>query len=148
MPRGARPKVYDRALVERIRELYAAGSTQAETAKAVAVTQKIVWNIMRRYGVRARVAAKRDQRGAKNTAWKGGAAGYAALHLRVSAERGTPSLCEHCRATDARRFEWASLTGRYDDVNDYVRLCCSCHHRMDGHARNLGAYAQRKETSP
>lgn len=30
----------------------------------------------------------------------------------------------------------------------YRRLCVSCHHVMDGHVRNLGHYAKRKEVVP
>ena len=81
-------------------------------------------------------------------AWKGDAANYSALHLRVQTERGRPSLCEECGTTSAKRFEWANISGRYEDVADYRRLCCSCHHRMDGLVRNLGDYAKRKEVCP
>ena len=142
MPRGAKPKVYDAVIVQRVAELYASGMTQAEVAAAIGITQKVVWRLMLRSGIAARVAAKRDQRGHRNAMWRGGSAGYQAMHLRVAEARGTPSKCEHCGTTDAKRFEWANLSGRYDDVNDYVRLCVSCHHKMDGHARNLGIYAR------
>ena len=148
MPRGALRKVYDPATVERVSALYLAGHTQAEIAPVVGLSQKVVWNIMRRHGVAARVAAKRDQAGAKNHAWKGDEAHYAALHLRVQTSRGAPSRCEHCDTIEARRFEWANLTGKYEDVDDYVRLCVSCHHKMDGHVRNLGGHAKRKEVLP
>src|SRR5580658_3403404 len=57
---------------------------------------------------------------------------YNALHDRVRRRRGRPSHCEHCGTTDpTRRYHWANLTRRYDDVNDYVRLCIPCHARMD-----------------
>lgn len=148
MPSGSKPKIYDPELIEDVRRLYLAGATQYETANALGITQKVVWNLMRRAGIAARVAAKRDQRGPKNHAWKGGAAKYAALHLRVQAERGAPNRCEDCGTTEAPRFEWASISGNYTDVNDYKRLCCSCHHKMDGHAKNLGNYAKKKQEVP
>ena len=148
MPRGARPKSYDPALVERVRELYESGLTQDEVAALCGVSQRVVWRLMARHGIPARVAAKRNQRGAHNHMWRGDAAKYAALHLRVQATRGTPSLCDACGTTKAKRFEWANISGRYEDPSDYRRLCCSCHHKMDGHVRNLGAYAQRKEVCP
>ncbi len=47
-----------------------------------------------------------------------------------------------------RGYEWATLTGRYDDVMDYKRLCASCHKRFDNVVRNLGAHAKRKDDSP
>lgn len=148
MPRGALPKQYPDALVARVRELYLSGNSQAEVARACDVTQKVVWNLMRRHGLVARVAAKRNQHGEQNSSWRGHEATYAALHLRVEAARGKPSRCENCGTTSAKRFEWANLTGCYSDVNDYRRLCCSCHHKMDGHVRNLGAHAKRKEVRP
>lgn len=135
--RGAKPKIYDPAIVARVRELYAAGHTQAEIAGAIGCSQKVVWNLMRRNGIVARLAAKRDQRGSRNHAWRGAAAGYAALHQRVVTARGAPSVCEDCGTTTAKRYEWASLTGRYEDTADHKRLCVSCHHRFDGTVRNL-----------
>ncbi len=148
LPRGRPLKQYPNELVERVRGLYLVGHTQEEVGAIIGESQKVIWNLMRRHGLTARVAAKREQRGRANHMWKGDAAKYAALHLRVETARGKPSLCEDCGATTAKRFEWANLTGRYDDVNDYRRLCCSCHHKMDGHVRNLGAYARRKEVRP
>lgn len=145
---GSKPKVYDSGFVERVRALYMAGKTQDEIAVLLGTSQKVVWNMMRRHGIQRRVAAKRFQTGPMNHAWKGDDAKYAALHLRVATVRGTPSLCEHCGTTTAKRFEWASLSKRYNDVNDYVRLCQSCHHKMDGTGRNLGHYAKRKEVLP
>lgn len=81
--------------------------------------------------------------GPANHMWRGDDAKYAALHLRVAAKRGTPDRCEHCGSTTAKRYEWANLTGRYEDVSDYVRLCVSCHRCMDGTVSNLGRYAER-----
>lgn len=120
----------------RLLELYASGMTQDEVARVLGVSQKVVWGRMRRLGIEARVAAKRNQAGVLNSSWKGGAALYAACHLRVQAARGKPSLCEHCGTTHGR-FQWASLTKNYTDVNDYVRLCRSCHAKMDGVISNI-----------
>lgn len=148
MLRGAPQKRYPSALVAQVRALYSAGKTQVEVALVCGVTQKVIWNLMRRHGIAARVAAKREQSGPKNSRWRGASASYAALHLRVEAARGKPSCCDDCGTTTAKRFEWANLTGNYADVSDYKRLCCSCHHKMDGHVRNLGAHAKRKEVRP
>jgi hypothetical protein len=132
MPRGALPKVYDAELVESVRARYGAGRTQAEIAVDLGLTQKVVWNLMRRHGIQARVAAKRDQRGAKNARWRGDDAGYQALHLRVEAARGKPQMCSRCGTTNpAKTYEWANLTGDYRDVNDYERMCRSCHKLYD-----------------
>jgi hypothetical protein len=69
---------------------------------------------------------------------KGDHISYKAAHYRVYAARGRPSRCEDCGTTDSTvHFEWANLTGRYHDPADYIRLCKSCHNRMDGIVRNL-----------
>jgi hypothetical protein len=147
VPSGAKPKVYDAALVERVRALYASGMTQEEVGLAVGVSQKVIWKLMMRHGIEARVAAKRDQCGERNHMWRGRGAKYPALHLRVQAARGKPSLCEHCGATSGTQFEWASISHRYDDISDYLRLCRSCHSKFDGTVRNLGAAAMKKVAS-
>jgi hypothetical protein len=73
-----------------------------------------------------------DARGTKNRAWRGAEASYFALHRRVYVVRGQPQRCDECGSTDpARTYEWASLTQRYEDVNDYRRMCRSCHRKFD-----------------
>jgi len=39
----------------------------------------------------------------------------------------------------AKRYEWALRKGREykRDVNDFIQLCTSCHHKYDGHVKNL-----------
>lgn len=65
---------------------------------------------------------------------KGDSVGYDALHLRVVVARGKPQKCEECGETEGR-MEWANLSGNYYDVNDYARLCVSCHKRLDHERR-------------
>lgn len=63
---------------------------------------------------------------------------YFALHARVRVARGKPQHCEECGTTDPEKaYDWANLTGNYEDINDYARLCRSCHVRKDGNWRNL-----------
>lgn len=57
---------------EEVKNMYERGMTQAEIAAELNVTQKVVFNFMRRNGIKARVAAKRDQEGEKNSFWRGG----------------------------------------------------------------------------
>ncbi len=80
MPRGRKPKVYPQELVNRVRELYESGFTQVEVGAQLGISQKVVWNLMRRHDVPRRPQIKRDQRGPKNSSWKGGrvrsSAGY------------------------------------------------------------------------
>ena len=139
MPRGAKPKQYPPGLVERVRYLYhARGKTQGEVAAVLQTTQKVIYNVMRRHGIPTRIAAKRDQRGPRNHMWKGKEAGYQAFHLRVQSLRGIPQHCEDCGTSEPSRwYDWANLTGQYDDPSDYKRLCRSCHWKMDGTVENL-----------
>ena len=69
---------------------------------------------------------------------------YRENHRGVELLRGRPRFCEGCGKDGHEaphyyeggpEFEWANLTGRYDDPQDYVRLCVSCHREHD--ARKL-----------
>jgi predicted transcriptional regulator len=133
-------------MANRVAEMYARGMTQSEIGQELGVTQKAVWGFMKRHGIGARVAVKRNQIGERNSTWKGSAVTYKAAHNRVYAARGRPQYCEHCQTTEAnRRYEWANLTGKHHDPADYARLCRSCHCKFDGLIRNLGAYAGRSQ---
>lgn len=57
---------------------------------------------------------------------------YDACHRRVREIRGTASKCETCGVLGAKRYEWASITKNYEDINDYKQLCTRCHRKMDG----------------
>lgn len=84
---------------------------------------------------RARYAARPKTglpSGEQHHAWRGDAVGYTALHRWVVRHRGRPSRCEHCGTTSARRYEWANVDHRYRRVlDDYLRLCTTCHRRYD-----------------
>lgn len=139
MPRGAKPRQYPADLVRDVRERYEAGATQSEVAVALGLTQKVVWRLMRNHGITPRTAAKRDQTGSRNHAWRGDQANYQAFHLRVAARRGQPKKCQRCGTTDpAKTYDWANLTGNYPDPDDYERMCRSCHRRYDLARRNGG----------
>lgn len=134
--KGSAPKQYPEELVRQVRDLYESGMTMEEVASSLATTSKVVWRLMDRHGISRRKAAKRNQTGERNHMWKGGDANYQALHLRVEAARGKPQRCSCCDTTDAGlRYEWANLSGNYEDVNDYARLCVSCHRRLDARRR-------------
>ena len=119
------------------KKLYESGMTQSEVAKELGTTQKVIWQRFKNDGYACRVAKKRDQFGKNNDSWKGNDAGYKALHYRVITKRGQPQLCEDCGTTKAKRYEWANLTGRFEDVNDYKRLCKSCHAKLDEIYKNF-----------
>jgi len=125
---------YPADLVAEVAAMYLAGQTISEIQSQVKGVK--VQQLMSRCGITRRPSVKRDQRGPKNSSWRGDSASYAALHLRVASTRGTPSLCQWCETTNGR-FEWANLTGDYTNVNDYDRLCVSCHRYYDAARRRL-----------
>ena len=138
MPRGSKPKEFPSEIVEAAARLYRAGLSQKEVGEHLGVSQKVVWNLMRRHGIKARVPKNADQRGSKNPNWKGRTAGYQALHIRVSNLRGRPRKCEECGSTSRNRtFDWANMTDNLDDPSDYRRLCRSCHSRHDRKILNI-----------
>jgi hypothetical protein len=71
--------------------------------------------------------------GSNHYNWKGDSAGYNAIHTWVRSRAGTPSYCEHCKTSDKRkRYEWANVSRNYKrDMQDYIRLCASCHRQYD-----------------
>jgi len=109
--------------------------SQAEIGCVYGTTQKVVYSWFKKLGIKSRVPFKRDQKGEKNSSWKGDDATYAALHYRVESLRGKPHFCEACGTMESTRYEWANLTGRYTDVMDYARMCVSCHRKYDSKRR-------------
>lgn len=131
-----RVRLYPQAIVDQVRSLYASGNTQAEIAEALGTTQKIVWNIMRRHEIAARPAIPRDQRGPRGHGWRPHSTNYTTLHNRVEAARGKPTTCETCGLDNPdAKYEWANLTGQYQEISDYARMCIPCHRRFDAERR-------------
>ena len=57
---------------------------------------------------------------------------YRWLHYWVEKQLGKPAHCNTCGTTEKRKYGWANVSGRYlKDVSDWIRLCCSCHSKMD-----------------
>lgn len=120
-----------------IKQMYDDGLTQREIADKIGTNQARVSKILRRNGVLTRKAvARKPFRGPAHPSWVGDQASYATLHNRVEAARGKPSCCDFCGKSTGR-FEWANASGRYEDVNDYFRLCKSCHEVFDRKRREV-----------
>jgi len=111
--------------------------SQQEIGIIYGTTQKVVHSWFKKLGIKSRVPYKRDQRGDKNNSWKGNDATYAAYHYRVEKQRGKPYFCEACGTMDANRYEWCNLTGQYENIMDYARMCVSCHRKYDKKRREL-----------
>jgi hypothetical protein len=74
----------------------------------------------------------RFQPGEANPHWRGDSASYSAFHKRVVAARGPADHCSlNCNSGNTR-YEWANLTGHYEDVNDFAMMCRPCHFKYDG----------------
>ena len=54
------------------------------------------------------------------------------IHWKIEQILGKPNYCEHCKKTDKIRYDWANKDHKYNiDTKDWVRLCRSCHMKMD-----------------
>jgi transposase len=139
-------KVYPAYLVEAVEDLYVdKGMTMMEIATRLSISRNVVYGLMRNHRLPIRSPSKRDQSGDKNASWKGDKAGYAACHLRVVAARGKPSECWMCGRTDSDiSYDWASISGHYADVDDFARMCRSCHSHWD--IKRRAATGQRTST--
>lgn len=63
---------------------------------------------------------------------KPGSNPYARYHHRVRQLRGSPHKCEVCGIDSTRKqYDWANLTGKYEDPGDYKRMCKNCHRAYD-----------------
>ena len=126
---------YDPGLVDRVVRMYETGMTVSEVDRLFPGVK--VQRLLERHAPNMRRAVKRDQAGPSNTSWRGGAAGYQAMHLRVQIARGKPDECTRCDRTGSdHKYEWANQTGNYEDVWDYARMCISCHRRFDAARRS------------
>jgi len=76
---------------------------------------------------------KRKQTEQDNPNWKGdNATNLTTFHKRMEEKFGKPCFCVICETTDEEKtYDWACLTGNYEDINDYKRLCRSCHKKYD-----------------
>lgn len=118
--------------VSQIVELYESGMTQVEIAEHLNTSQKVIWSRFKEIKYKCRSSKKRNQLGENNNSWKGEKAGYKAKHYRIYKKLGCPRKCEECGESDPnKRYEWANLTGKYDDPEDYKRMCKKCHHQKD-----------------
>ncbi len=58
--------------------------------------------------------------------------GYFAVHDWIKRHYGKASKCEDCGTKETSRYHWANISGKYlKDVNDFKKLCPSCHKKMD-----------------
>lgn len=119
-----------------IAKMYLSMMTQQEIADKIGVSLKSVQKSLKRSRTPIRKAAKRDQHGAKNSSWAGESVTYKGGHCRVRLHRGKPEKCEKCGVDNkSAKLEWANVSGKYHDPNDYIPLCIPCHRKWDNERR-------------
>lgn len=76
--------------------------------------------------------------------WKGDHVGYAGVHSWIEKILGKPFYCMNCDLiSTSKKFQWHNLSGKYKrDINDWVRLCTKCHHKIENIA-NRGWITRR-----
>lgn len=79
------------------------------------------------------------KRGQLHHNWKGDKRSYTVLHMRLNRLYGIPTSCEECGLETApshvkrRYFEWANVTGIYNDQRiNWKTMCVRCHRLHDG----------------
>ncbi len=73
-----------------------------------------------------------NQKSPKPYAEKEGSNPYNKYHARVRSLRGAPKMCEACgEDRPLKQYDWANMTGEYENPNDYKRLCKKCHRKYD-----------------
>lgn len=114
--------------------LYEKGLTQREVALVLKTTQKAIFALFKRQKYKCRVAKKRNQNGPNNDYWKGIKAGYQGFHARLYREKG-PAKKYKCSYCNRQAKDWANLTGKYENINEYVPMCRKCHRKYDSERR-------------
>lgn len=123
---------------------------QIEIAEFYGVSQKMVWGWIKKIGLhKKKIAVKRNQFGIMNSYWSGDNPEYTALHHRVEIKYGKPNECEWCNNStnltnrnlvnkkkkksrqNLKKYDWCNISGEYLNVDDFIRLCKSCHRFFD-----------------
>ena len=79
------------------------------------------------------------EKGKNHSNWKGDNVGKRGLHKWVEIKLGKPKKCQDCGTTNAKRYEWANISGEYHrDIKDFKRLCYHCHRKFDNHLHPRG----------
>jgi hypothetical protein len=120
--------VFTDADKERIRNEYSLFKKQGrleDLAKSLGRTKQFICR-------QAKVMGLTGNKGPHLYARKEDANPYSRYHANVRSIKGCPHKCEVCGEDSPRKwYEWANLTGNYDDPNDYKRMCRVCHRKHD-----------------
>jgi hypothetical protein len=132
--------------IDKTISLYQGGMTQKEVGQELGFTQKVIMRVLKENGIKCRPPIPRTPGGCLSDNWKGDDVGYAAFHFRIQTLKGKPQFCEVCGTTDPQKtYDWANLSGKLNDPDDYKRMCRSCHWKYDKkHLNFKGAGRGRK----
>lgn len=92
------------------------------------------WNKGKRLSLETRSKMSKSRKGVKHFAWKGDAASYSSNHMWVRSSLPKTDTCSNCGKSGlyGHKIHWANVDHKYRRVlEDYVRLCVSCHRRYD-----------------
>jgi hypothetical protein len=106
---------------ETLVKMYNDGQSHSQIATAIGVSVSTVRRVLQREKVKPRLGAYRKDK-----------VGYIASHNRVKRLFGRATCCTECGSADeSKKYDWANLTGNYEDPSDYRQMCKSCHRRYD-----------------
>ena len=101
--------------------------SQKDLSDFYGVTVMCINKRMKKYGLKSRNRASRNQSGVNSRVWRINPS-YRTIHKRLEYQRGKPKYCDECKTMDEnKKYEWANISGNYKDVNDFRRLCRDCH---------------------
>lgn len=93
------------------------------------------WNKGKKLGFIPKMAFKKGENlDEKAYQWRGDKVSYSGLHKWVQKHLGKSNLCEFCHKIylERRQMDWANKDHLYKrDLNDWIRLCKSCHKKYD-----------------
>jgi len=130
VPKRPRGKTRTKLPEEMILTLYLNGSCSGLTlAEMFGTTSSTIYRLFKENEI---ITQHWQPKGSESPQWKGEEAGYCAMHHRVEKLRGSPKSCSLCGTTDpALTYDWANISGRFQDPRDYIRLCRQCHTQFD-----------------
>ena len=78
------------------------------------------------------IKASKERSEEKNPSWVGDSIGIKGVHQWVNKWNGKPKICEVCGTIKAKKYEWANVDHTYKRIlEDYIRMCTSCHRKYD-----------------
>src|SRR5262245_38684751 len=131
------PELYD---IDFLRTEYVSlHQSTAEVASKIGCSAAAVWLALVRFKIPRHKAAPRNQKGENNNNWLGQSTDCKrTYHRRLEALYGKPKRCDRCGTEDPKCiYDWANLTGNYNDLTDYMRMCRSCHRKHDNAILNI-----------